>query len=118
VIGADATTPAQPRGRLLVVGGGIAGISAAVEAAEAGCDVVLVEREPVPFLIRAFAILSNRNQPYQGPIISTQTGHSGQSESVRILIDRDGRMGRQEFPREHRGRKRRLEWILTTDKHG
>jgi quinone-modifying oxidoreductase subunit QmoA len=30
---------------LLVVGGGIAGISAAVEAAEAGCDVVLVERE-------------------------------------------------------------------------
>jgi quinone-modifying oxidoreductase subunit QmoA len=30
----------------LVVGGGIAGISAAIEAAEAGCDVVLVEREP------------------------------------------------------------------------
>jgi quinone-modifying oxidoreductase subunit QmoA len=30
---------------LLVVGGGIAGISAAIEAAEAGCDVVLVERE-------------------------------------------------------------------------
>ena len=43
---ADATTPGQPRGRLLVVGGGIAGISAAVEAAEAGCEVVLVEREP------------------------------------------------------------------------
>lgn len=47
------TTPAtgsgrprgKPGGRLLVVGGGIAGISAAVEAAEAGCDVVLVERE-------------------------------------------------------------------------
>lgn len=34
------------RGSLLVVGGGIAGISAAVEAAEAGCEVVLVEREP------------------------------------------------------------------------
>ena len=32
--------------RVLVVGGGIAGISAAIEAAEAGCDVVLVEREP------------------------------------------------------------------------
>jgi quinone-modifying oxidoreductase subunit QmoA len=46
VTSADATTPGQPRGRLLVVGGGIAGISAAVEAAEAGCEVVLVEREP------------------------------------------------------------------------
>jgi quinone-modifying oxidoreductase, subunit QmoA len=34
------------QGPLLIVGGGIAGISAAVEAAEAGCDVVLVEREP------------------------------------------------------------------------
>lgn len=31
---------------MLVVGGGVAGISAAVEAAEAGCEVVLVEREP------------------------------------------------------------------------
>jgi quinone-modifying oxidoreductase subunit QmoA len=28
------------------VGGGIAGLSAAIEAAEAGCEVVLVEREP------------------------------------------------------------------------
>jgi quinone-modifying oxidoreductase subunit QmoA len=35
-----------PRGHILVVGGGIAGISAAIEAAEAGCDVVLVERKP------------------------------------------------------------------------
>ena len=34
------------RGRILVVGGGITGISAAIEAAEAGCEVVLVEREP------------------------------------------------------------------------
>jgi quinone-modifying oxidoreductase, subunit QmoA len=41
------TSGATAPGRtLLVVGGGIAGISAAVEAAEAGCDVVLVEREP------------------------------------------------------------------------
>lgn len=31
---------------VLVVGGGIAGITAAVEAAEAGCKVILVEREP------------------------------------------------------------------------
>jgi quinone-modifying oxidoreductase subunit QmoA len=38
--------PGQARGRILVVGGGIAGISAAIEAAEAGCEVVLVEREP------------------------------------------------------------------------
>ena len=34
------------RGRVLVVGAGITGISAAIEAAEAGCDVLLVEREP------------------------------------------------------------------------
>jgi quinone-modifying oxidoreductase, subunit QmoA len=40
------TAPGPTRGKLLVVGGGIAGISAAVEAAEAGCDVVLAEREP------------------------------------------------------------------------
>ena len=33
-------------GRVLVVGGGIAGMSAAVEACEAGCEVVLVERSP------------------------------------------------------------------------
>lgn len=31
---------------LLVVGGGIAGVTAALEAAEAGADVILVEREP------------------------------------------------------------------------
>jgi quinone-modifying oxidoreductase, subunit QmoA len=43
--GARLPAPDRPRGRLLVVGGGIAGLSAAVEAAEAGCDVLLVERE-------------------------------------------------------------------------
>lgn len=32
------------RGTILVIGGGISGITAAVEAAEAGCEVVLVER--------------------------------------------------------------------------
>ena len=37
---------AQNRPPILVIGGGIAGISAAIEAAEAGCPVVLVEREP------------------------------------------------------------------------
>jgi len=41
----DTTAPLPPRGRLLVVGGGIAGLSAAIEAAEAGCDVVLVEKQ-------------------------------------------------------------------------
>ncbi len=35
---------AGPRERLLVVGGGITGLSAAIEAAEAGCAVVLVEQ--------------------------------------------------------------------------
>ena len=33
------------RGTVLVVGGGITGITAAIEGAETGCDVVLVERE-------------------------------------------------------------------------
>ena len=31
---------------VLVVGGGISGITAAVEAAEAGCKVILVEKLP------------------------------------------------------------------------
>ena len=34
------------RGTILVVGGGISGITAAIEASEAGCDVVLVEKNP------------------------------------------------------------------------
>ncbi len=34
-----------PRADVLVVGGGIAGLTAAVEAAECGCQVVLIERE-------------------------------------------------------------------------
>lgn len=33
-------------GPLLVIGGGISGITAAVEAAEAGCGVILVEKQP------------------------------------------------------------------------
>ncbi|MEW6249113.1 MAG: CoB--CoM heterodisulfide reductase iron-sulfur subunit A family protein [Planctomycetota bacterium] len=32
--------------KILVIGGGISGITASVEASEAGCDVVLVERQP------------------------------------------------------------------------
>jgi quinone-modifying oxidoreductase subunit QmoA len=40
-------TETQPQSRtIMVVGGGIAGITAAVEAAEAGFDVVLVEKTP------------------------------------------------------------------------
>lgn len=31
---------------ILVIGGGIAGMTTAIEAAEAGCDVILVEKEP------------------------------------------------------------------------
>jgi quinone-modifying oxidoreductase subunit QmoA len=34
------------RGTVLVIGGGISGITAAIEASEAGCNVVLVEKEP------------------------------------------------------------------------
>ncbi len=34
------------RGSVLVIGGGISGITAAIEASEAGCEVVLVEKNP------------------------------------------------------------------------
>jgi quinone-modifying oxidoreductase subunit QmoA len=34
------------QGRVLVIGGGISGITAAIEASEAGCEIVLVERNP------------------------------------------------------------------------
>ena len=34
------------RGKVLVIGGGISGITAAIEASEAGCEVVLVEKNP------------------------------------------------------------------------
>lgn len=37
---------ADNRGRILVVGGGISGITAALEASEAGHDVVLIEKAP------------------------------------------------------------------------
>ena len=33
------------RGKILVIGGGISGLTAAIEAAEAGADVTIVERE-------------------------------------------------------------------------
>ena len=34
------------QGKILVVGGGISGMTAAIEASEAGCEVVLVEKNP------------------------------------------------------------------------
>jgi len=34
------------RGKVLVIGGGISGITAAIEASEAGCEVILVEKHP------------------------------------------------------------------------
>ncbi|MHC4177216.1 MAG: FAD-dependent oxidoreductase, partial [Planctomycetota bacterium] len=34
------------QGRILVIGGGISGLTAAIEASEAGCEVVLVEKNP------------------------------------------------------------------------
>src|SRR5512139_2131596 len=36
----------DPERKILVIGGGISGITAAVEAAEAGAEVVLVEKNP------------------------------------------------------------------------
>ena len=33
-------------GKVLVIGGGISGMTAAIEASEAGCEVVLVEKNP------------------------------------------------------------------------
>ena len=36
----------RKQGRTLVVGGGISGITAAIEVSEAGCDAVLVEKNP------------------------------------------------------------------------
>jgi quinone-modifying oxidoreductase subunit QmoA len=34
------------RGTVLVIGGGISGVAAAIEASEAGCEVVLIEKNP------------------------------------------------------------------------
>ncbi len=34
------------QGKILVIGGGISGLTAAIEASEAGCEVVLVEKNP------------------------------------------------------------------------
>ena len=34
------------KGKVLVIGGGISGVTAAIEASQAGCDVVLVEKNP------------------------------------------------------------------------
>ena len=34
------------QGKILVIGGGISGITAAIEASAAGCEVVLVEKKP------------------------------------------------------------------------
>ena len=40
------TEPVPGGNSIVVVGGGISGVTAAIEAAEAGHDVVLLEREP------------------------------------------------------------------------
>ena len=42
----QADEPAMLRKPVLVIGGGIAGITAAVELADAGCEVILVEKSP------------------------------------------------------------------------
>jgi len=42
----NGSTAPLNRNSLLVIGGGIAGLTAAIEAAEAGCSVVLIEKSP------------------------------------------------------------------------
>ena len=37
---------AEQKGKILVIGGGISGVSTALEAAEVGYDVILVEKNP------------------------------------------------------------------------
>ena len=60
--------PALAQERVLVVGGGIAGLTAALEVAEAGREVTLVEREPAlgGWLAR-FAQVSPSAPPYREP---------------------------------------------------
>jgi quinone-modifying oxidoreductase, subunit QmoA len=42
----DAKTNTQSGKAILVIGGGVAGLTATIEAAEAGCEVVLIEKSP------------------------------------------------------------------------
>jgi quinone-modifying oxidoreductase subunit QmoB len=75
IVRAEKTAPLEPVSdeiskKLLVVGGGIAGVTAALEAADAGYEVVLVEKQPqlggfVAGLSRRFP----REAPYADPSV-------------------------------------------------
>ncbi|MCL5108562.1 MAG: FAD-dependent oxidoreductase [Chloroflexi bacterium] len=60
--------PAVSQERVLVVGGGIAGLTAALEVANAGREVTLLEREPVlGGWLANFAYISPSTPPYREP---------------------------------------------------
>ncbi len=75
----------QPRKPILVIGAGIAGVTAAVEAAEAGQDVVLVEREPSVGgrVLKNHLYFPKLCPPPCGMEINTR--RLGKSEHVRVL---------------------------------
>ena len=88
VVRARKTEPPEPLAEpvsrtLLVVGGGITGITAALEAAEAGYEVVLIEKEAqlggfVATLKKRFPVLAPYTEPASGGIaekISAVTAH-------------------------------------------
>ncbi len=56
--------PEQPSSTILVVGGGVAGMRAALYAADAGHDVVLVEKERT---LGGFAARLHKTYPHQAP---------------------------------------------------
>ena len=57
-----------PSRRVLVVGGGVTGLTAAIEAAEAGVDVLLVERQPqLGGFVAHLAARAPWREPYDAP---------------------------------------------------
>jgi quinone-modifying oxidoreductase subunit QmoB len=58
-----------PSGRVLVVGGGVTGMTAAVEAAEAGADVLLVEKQAQ---LGGFAARLAKRVPWRAPYDAPQ----------------------------------------------
>ena len=80
------TESAEPLGEeitqtLLVVGGGVAGITAALEAAAAGCAVFLIEKEKN---LGGSAILAKRHVPFEPPY--TTTAPDGLQASIEAVM--------------------------------
>lgn len=65
---------------ILVVGGGVAGINAALEGAAAGYDVLLIEKEPE---LGGFVGRLKRTFPTQAPY--TEAGSGGLAENIRAV---------------------------------